>query len=184
MYILNAEERDISRKAKQLKKSGLIPGSVSGSKLDGSLLIQLHQNDVQHLLKEKTTGNKVTLCVKEKKYDVVIKEIGRSPIGNQIEHICFQSMANNEVISSTARIVLINKEKVSNFIQQRIYEIPYRAFSSNLVEITEIDLEGMPAGTYVRVKDLDIARNENVELLIEPESLVLTIDGGRKQRAD
>lgn len=183
MYVLHAEARDKSRNAKQLKKAGLIPGSVYGSDLDGSLLLQLQQSDVRQLLKTKTVGNMVTLCVSEKRYNVVIREVGRSPVGNLIEHVSFQNLNNSEVISSTARIVLLNREKVSSFIQQRLYEIPYRALPSALVEEAEINLEGMQVGTYVRVEDFEIARNDQIELLIDPESLVFTIDGGRKTTA-
>jgi large subunit ribosomal protein L25 len=180
MYVLHAEKRDPGLKAKQLKKTGCIPGSIYGSDIDGSVLIQLHQNDVKQLLKSKAVGNKITLSLKEKNYSVMIKELGRNPLGNQIEHMCFQSLADDEMVTSAARIILLNKEKVTNFIQQRLYEIPYKALPAHLVEATELDLEGMSVDTCVKVEDLDIARNENIELLVEPGSLVLTIVGSRK----
>jgi large subunit ribosomal protein L25 len=175
MYIIKAERRDINMNAKQLKKSGLVPGSVYGSNFDKSLLIQLRQNEVSQLVKTKSKGNKISLNIDGKKYTVMIKEIGRSPVNNQIEHLSFQNLVNNEMVTSTARIMLLNKEKVTNFIQLRMFEIPYRAYPTNLVEQAEIDLEGKPAGTYVRVEDLDIAHNEDIELLVDRESLVLSI---------
>jgi hypothetical protein len=52
------------------------------------------------------------------------------------------------------------------------------------VEEIEIDLEGMPLDTYVRVQDLDIAKNEDIELLVEPDDLVLSIVGSRKPAAE
>lgn len=180
MYILNAEKRDMSINAKRLRRSGMIPGSIYGSNLDEALLIQLHQHEVKQLLKLKSAGNKVSLNIGSQVYVVMIREISRNPIDSQIENISFQSLVNDEMVTSAARIVLLNKEKVTYFIQQRLFEIPYRAYPSNLVEKTEFDLEGKPAGTYVRVEDLDICKNKDIELMADPSCLVLSITGGKK----
>ncbi|NMA24359.1 MAG: 50S ribosomal protein L25 [Clostridiales bacterium] len=184
MSIFHADKRDMNLNARQLKKTGLIPGNIYGGDLDQSLLIHMQQNEVRQLLRSKTTGNKLTLSVDGRKYSVIIKEIGRSPVSGQIEHLSFQALVNSRMVTSAARIVLLNREKVSNFVQQRLFEIPYRAFPSNLVEEIEIDLEGMPLDTYVRVQDLDIAKNEDIELLVEPDDLVLSIVGSRKPVAE
>lgn len=184
MSIFHADKRDMNLNARQLKKTGLIPGNIYGGDLDQSLLIQMQENEARQLLRSKTTGNKLTLSVDGRKYSVIIKEIGRSPVSGQIEHLSFQALVNSRMVTSAARIVLLNREKVSNFVQQRLFEIPYRAFPSNLVEEIEIDLEGMPLDTYVRVQDLDIAKNEDIELLVEPDDLVLSIVGSRKPVAE
>jgi large subunit ribosomal protein L25 len=180
MSIFHAEKRDANMSARQLKKTGLIPGNIYGGDLDQSLLIQLPQSEAKQLLRSKTTGNKLTLSVGGRQYAVIIKEIKRQPASGQIEHLSFQCLDNDKMVASAARIVLLNREKVSNFVQQRLFEIPYKALPSNLVEEIEIDLEGMPVDTYVKVEDLDIAKNEDIELLTEPEGLVLSIVGGRK----
>jgi large subunit ribosomal protein L25 len=183
MEILTAEKRDRSVRAKQLKKAGLIPGNIYGSKLDEPLLIQLRENEVKKLLKTKTAGNTAMLQVEDKRYTVMIKELGKNPVGSRIEHLSLQSLADDRPVTGTARIVLKNREKVSNFIQQHVYEIPHRALPPNLVEETVLDLEGLPAGTSVKVKDLEIAQNDKIELLINPDSLVLSIVGSKKPAA-
>lgn len=184
MSIFHADKRDMNLNARQMKKSGLIPGNIYGGDLDQSLLIQMQQNEARQLLRSKTTGNKLTLSVDGRKYSVIIKEIGRTPVSGQIEHLSFQCLVNSKMVTSAARIVLLNREKVSNFVQQRLFEIPYKALPSNLVEEIEIDLEGMPLDTYVRVQDLEIAGNEDVEILLDPDDLVLSIVGGRKPVAE
>ncbi len=180
MSIFHAEKRNTSMSAKQLKKSGLIPGNIYGGDLKEPLLIQINQNEARQLLRSKTAGNKLTLSVENRKHSVMIKEIGRKPLSDQIEHLSFQSLVSSKIVTSAARVVLLNREKVSNSVQQRLFEIPYRALPSNLVEEIEIDLEGMPLDTYVKIKDLDIYKNEDIELLAEPEDLVVSIVGSRK----
>lgn len=183
MNILHAEKRKPDLSAKQLKKTGLIPGNVYGKNLDGSLLIQLNQNDVRQLLKSKTAGNKLTLSVDGQEYFVLIKDIGRSFMGDKIENLSFQILNKDEKVVGSARVKLLNKEKVSGVIQQRLFTIPYKALPSNLVEEVEIDLKGLPEGTQIRVADLALAQNEDIELLAEPEDLVLSIDS-KKISAD
>jgi len=184
MYVLHAEKRKPNFSAKQIKKQGLIPGNVYGKNLDGSLLIQLNQNDVRRLLKSKTAGNKLTLSVDGQEYFVLMKEIGRSSTGDKIENLSFQVLNKDEKVVSSARVKLLNKEKVSSFINQRLFIIPYRSLPSDMVEEVEIDLEGLPQGTQIKVADLALAKNVNIELLAEPEELVLSIGGGKKKTAD
>lgn len=175
MYTIRAENRNTSLKAKQLRRSGIIPGCIYGSDLEKTLLIQIPQSDVKKLLKSKTKGGKVALEVDGKKIIALLWEISRSPLGNQIENLGFQSLVSDEMVTSTARIILLNKEKIPEFIQQTLFEISYKALPSNLVEQIEIDLEGMKVGSYVRVEDLEIAQNEDIELLTAPDSLVVSI---------
>jgi large subunit ribosomal protein L25 len=112
MYVLHAEKRKPNFSAKQIKKQGLIPGNVYGKNLDGSLLIQLNQNDVRRLLKSKTAGNKLTLSVDGQEYFVLMKEIGRSSTGDKIENLSFQVLNKDEKVVSSARVKLLNKEKI------------------------------------------------------------------------
>ncbi len=179
MYTMHVEKRDTGIKSKQLRNSGFIPGNVYGGGLKESLLIQVPQTEAARLLKEKTAGNTISLLIGKKKYGVMLKEIGRDPASNKLEHLSFQNLDNSKTVATAARVVLLNREKVTNTIQQRLYDIPYKALPSDIVEEIVIDLDGMPVGTYLRVKDLDIAQNPDIELTIDPEDLVLSINESR-----
>jgi large subunit ribosomal protein L25 len=173
MFTLQAEPRSTSLKAKQLRKQGLIPVGLYGGDINKSL--QIKQSEVTRLIKSKTTGGNVLLDVEGEKINAIIREIGRGPVSGKVEHISFQEVNRNELVTNTAQIVLINRDKIPEYIQQVLFEIPYKAIVSKLIETIEIDLDGMKAGTSIKVMDLEIAKNDDIELLIDPDSLVVSI---------
>ena len=175
MFTLQAEPRSTGLKTKHLRKKGLIPSCLYGGDIDTSLLLQITESEVKKLLKTKTKGGKVLLDVEGEKINALLREIGRSPVNGQIEHISFQKLNGNELVTSIAKIVLVNKEKIPVYIQQGLFDISYRAIASKLIEIIEIDLDGMHAGDCIKVKNLDIAKDNDVELLIDSESLVVSL---------
>lgn len=175
MFTLQAEPRSTGLKTKHLRKKGLIPGCLYGGDIDKSLLLQITESEVKKLLKSKTKGGKVLLDVDGEKINALLREIGRSPVNSQIEHISFQKLNGNELVTSTAKIVLINKEKIPVYIQQVLFDISYRAIASKLIEKIEIDLYGMHAGDCIKVKDLNIAKDDDIELLIDSDSLVISL---------
>jgi large subunit ribosomal protein L25 len=180
MSVLKAEKRSGGMKARKLRSAGYVPGCIYGKNLDGSIHIQVRQSELRQALAGKSRGSKLTLSLGSKKLNVLIKDISRDPVTNEIENLQLQNLVSDEVVTSTAKVVLVNKEKITSFIQQRVFEIPYKALPSNMVEEVEIDLEGMNVGSTVKVSDLDIARNKKIELLIDPETLVLSIEQNKR----
>jgi len=175
MFTLQAEPRSIALKAKHLRKKGLIPGCLYGGDIDKSLLLQITESEVKKLLKFKVKGGKVLLDVEGERINALLREIGRNSVNGQIEHISFQKLNSNELVTSTAKIELINKEKMPLYIQQVLFDTPYRTIASKLIEKIEIDLDGMHAGDCIKVKDLDIAKDDDIELLIDSDSLVVSL---------
>ena len=173
MFTLHAEPRSTNLKAKQLRKNGLTPISIYGGSINRSL--QLGKSEATKLFKSKTTGGSLLLYVEGRGIHALIREIGRSPVTGQVEHISFQELNSNELITNTAKVLLVNRDKVPGYIQQVLFEIPYRAPASKLIETVEVDLDGMPAGSIIKIKDLGIAQNEDVEILSDPENLVASI---------
>lgn len=175
MDVLKAEYRDQTIKAKQLRRKGLIPCSIYGITLDESVLIQIPLADLNRFLNRKMKGSTLVIEVGDKKYNVLYKNISREPASQQIEHLEFQHLVADEAINSVVQVVLINKEKNPNMVQQHIEEIPYNALPSHLIEKVTIDLEGMELGASVKIEDLDIAKNEHIKLLIPEDTMILNV---------
>ena len=60
-------------------------------------------------------------------------------------------------------------------LQEDLSEVAYRAFPSALVEKTTLDAAGLKVGDIVHVKDLDIAKNKDIDLKTDPEAVVLSV---------
>ena len=116
------------------------------------------------------------LEVDGKTYDVLIKEIDYDAMKNQVTEIDFQALVSNEKVHSVAEVVLLNHEKVlDGILQQKLEEISYKALPAALVDRVEIDVESMKIGDAVLVKDLAIASNPDIDLMTDPEAVVVTV---------
>ena len=70
---------------------------------------------------------------------------------------------------------MLNHEKVlDGILQQKLEEISYKALPAALVDRVEIDVESMKIGDAVLVKDLAIASNPDIDLMTDPEAVVVS----------
>ena len=72
--------------------------------------------------------------------------------------------------------MLLNHDKVlSGVLQLQLEEIAFQAYPSALVDRVEIDAEALRIGQSVKVKDLSIAKNKEIDLITDPEATVVTL---------
>ena len=180
MFILNAENRNTGLKPKQLRRKGIIPGILYGKDLDKSLSIQFSGAEAARFLKSNSTGSKAELVIGDKKFPALLREATYKPATDELEHLSFQMLLAGEIVTSTARIVLVNRDSVSGMVQQQQSDISYRALPSHLIDRIEIDLDGMKVGASIRISDLDIAKNPDIEILSPLDTTVLSIADPRK----
>lgn len=179
MKNLQAQPRTKKEKAQQLKHAGLLPGSLYGGNSGVTTLIKLKQKDAAGLLKEKSKGSRMTLDINGTPESVLFKNYSLDPVSGRVEHVEFLRLVAGELAEGMAHIVLKNKETVTSQIQLMINAIPHRAIPSQLVDMVEIDLNGMKVGDVVHVRDLDIAKNPGVKLLVDADAMVLNIVDSR-----
>jgi large subunit ribosomal protein L25 len=175
MVTVNAEARDMSLKPNQLRKKGMVPGVLYGKNLEESLSIQFSQAEAARFLKSNSTGSKAQLVIGNKKFSTLLRETKYKPRTGDLQHLSFQALLADELVTSMARIILLNKEKVPGIVHQPQAEVSYRALPSHLVEKIEIDLEGMEIGASMRISDLDIADNPDIEVLSPLDAMVFSI---------
>lgn len=176
MNTLKAETRDMSVKAKRLRREGYVTGNVFGREIEGSIPLKICARDVERLLKTCNKGSRLMLEADGKNYNVLIKEIDYDSMKNQVTEIDFQALVSGEKVHSVAEVVLLNHEKIiEGILQQRLAEIAFQALPDALVDKVEIDVGDMKIGDAVLVKDLPIASAEGIELTTDPEAIVVTV---------
>ncbi len=176
MNTLKAETRDMSVKAKRLRREGYVTGNVFGREIEGSIPLKICARDVERLLKTCNKGSRLMLEADGKNYNVLIKEIDYDSMKNQVTEIDFQALVSGEKVHSVAEIVLLNHEKIiEGILQQRLAEIAFQALPDALVDKVEIDVGDMKIGDAVLVKDLPIASAEGIELTTDPEAIVVIV---------
>ena len=180
MNTLKAEKRDMAIKAKRLRREGYVTGNVFGKEIKGSIPIKLEKSAVDRLLKIHRRGSQVMLDVDGESMDVLLKEINFNPLKGQVDEIDFQALVKGEKVQSVAEVVLENHDKVaSGVLQLLLEEVPYRALPGDLIEKVMVDVGNLKVGDSIKVGDLDMAKNEKVDLLIDPETIIVTVSESR-----
>ena len=95
---------------------------------------------------------------------------------NQVTEIDFQALVSTEKVHSVAEIHLVNLEKLSSGVpQQMLQEISFKALPAALVEKVEVDVGPLKIGDTIRVADLPIAKDKDVDLMTDLDATVVTI---------
>ena len=176
MNTLKAEKRSMDVKAKRLRREGFVTGNVFGKKIEGSIPIKITKKDVDHLLKTENKGSQIMLDIEGESYDVLIKEIDYNALASRVDEIDFQALVSNEKVHSVAEIQLVNHDKVqAGVLQEMLQEISYRALPKDLIDRVKVDVGEMQVGDTIRVKDLEIASRKEIEILSDPESVIVTV---------
>ena len=176
MNTLKAEKRSMDVKAKKLRREGYVVGNVFGREIEGSIPVKMSKKEVDQLLKTDHKGSQIMLDVEGTVYDVLIKDVAFNPLAGIIDEIDFQALVSNQKVHSVAEVVIVNHDKVKEgVLQENLEEIHYKAYPSALVDQVEVDVNGLTVGDTIRVKDLALAKDKDIDLKTDPESVVVTV---------
>ena len=176
MTTLKDEKRSIDVKAKRLRREGFVTGNVFGREIEGSIPVKVVRTELDKVLKTAHKGSQIMLDVEGQQYDVLIKEIDHNPLAGRVDEIDFQALVSNEKVHSVAEVVLLNRDSVvAGVVQENLDEIAYKAYPSALVDKVEVDVSSMKIGDTLRVKDLEIAKDKDIDLITDPEAVVATV---------
>ena len=176
MNTLKAEKRDMSIKAKKLRREGFVTGILFGRELEESIPLKFEKAEIEKLLKVENKGGQVMLEVDGQTYDALIKEVDYNPLKGYVDEIDFQALVSDEKVHSTAEVHLANLDKLAAGVpQQMLHEISFKALPAALVEKVEVDVGDLKVGDTIRVADLPIAKDKDVDLMTDPEATVVTV---------
>ena len=176
MNTLKAEKRSMDVKAKKLRREGYVTGNVFGREMKESVPVKMEKAAVDRLLKACHKGSQVMLDIEGEKMNVLIKDVEFNPLKGQVDEIDFQALVSNEKVHSVAEIVLVNHDKLeAGVLQQHLEEISFRALPSALVDKIMVDVGDMKVGDVIKVKDLAIAQDKDVDLKTDLEAAVVSV---------
>ena len=185
MNTLKAEKRDMTIKAKKLRREGFVTGNLFGREMKESIPLKMEKGAVERLLKDEGKGGRVRLEVEGEAYAALIKEVDYNPLKGWVDEIDFQALVSTEKVHSSAEIHLVNADKLAAGVpQQMLHEVEFKALPAALVEKIELDIGDLKVGDTIRVKDLDIAKDKDVDLSTDLETTVVTVTEVRAAAAD
>ena len=176
MNTLSAEKRDMQIKAKKLRREGFVTGNVFGKNMEGSMPLKIEKKEAERILRTCNKGSQLILTVEGQKMPVLLKEIDYNAMKHEIVEMDFQALVKGEKVHSVAEIVIVNHDKVADgVLQENMEEVNYKAYPSALVDKVEVDVAGLKVGDTIRVKDLSLAKDKDIDIKDDPEAVVLTV---------
>ena len=176
MTTLKVQRRNMGTKAKKLRREGYVTGNLFGKEIEGSIPLQIEKQEAERIERECMKGSQLYLELDGKTYDVLIKEMDYRPMDHQILEMDFQALVKGEKVHSVAEVILLNKEKVTEgVLEQLLEEIAYKATPEELVEKVEIDCAALRLGDTLKVADLDIAKNDKIDLQTDLDAPIVSI---------
>ena len=175
MASLNAKTRDMSKKAKALRREGLITASMCGKDLPESLSLVIDANEATQFMKNHHVGSEATLVVDGKEYDTMIKSADKDHLNTHYLDMTFQHLIATEKVKGVAEIIFLNEDRTNGFLTRDISTVEYKAYPKDIVDKIEIDVSKLPIGTEITVGDLDIAKNADIDVTTPLDSSVLHI---------
>ena len=176
MTTLKVQRRNMETKAKKLRREGYVTGNLFGKEIEGSIPLQIEKQEAERIERECMKGSQLYLELDGKTYDVLIKEMDYRPMDHQILEMDFQALVKGEKVHSVAEVVLLNHDKVkSGVVELLLEEISYEALPEKLVEKVEIDCATLRLGDTLKVADLDIAKNDKIDLQTDLDAPIVSI---------
>lgn len=195
---LLAKKRDIiGKKVRHLRKEGWIPG-VLYKKGEENILLQLNKKDLQKVL-HTSLGSNVLISLKIEKdtssgkktksqdaKTVIIKEIQKDPLSDEILHIDFQQISLTEKIVVNVPISLtgeaIGVKRDGGVLEHILWELQIECLPTEIPEKIEVDISKLEIGQSLFVKDLDLPKG--LRIINSPEQMIVTIGAPKEEKME
>jgi large subunit ribosomal protein L25 len=167
-----------SGSAKKLRKEKLVPGIVY-SKGDETRHVQVDQIDFIKVFRIVGTSSLMELEVDGEVLPVIVKTVQRDPVKGDVIHIDFQKLDMKQKIKITVPVHLLHRDSIKiqpSVLMQMLDTIDIECLPGDIPESVGIDVSEMDFETPLYVKDLDIMKEDNVEVLTDPESIICTLN--------
>jgi large subunit ribosomal protein L25 len=175
---LQAEPRAGSGKgpARRLRATGRVPATLYGHGVDPTA-IHVSAQDLLHLFHQ-TGGASVLVDLKfdGQEHLTIVREVQRDHIHNRFIHVDFMAVRRDQQIVVNIELHEIGQAAGVNaggVVEHHLREVEVRCLPVNVPERIEFDITHLGLNTSVRVSDL--VPPEGVEILTDPDTMVLAI---------
>ncbi len=168
----------LGKKVKSLRRNGVIPAVVYGGK-EGSVPIELDLKEFSKIFKTAGETTLIKFLVDDEKFkNVLIHDISRDPITEEINHVDFYEVKMDEKIIAEVPLIFIGDAPavidLGGVLVKATQELKVRALPSDLPHQIEVDVSQLKTfDDNILVKDIKLLKN--VEILENLETSVATV---------
>ena len=175
---LEAQKREASGKgaARGMRRAGHIPGVLYGRKNE-VIPIQIDTRGFQDFLQNYGENAFINLEIADHGTEnVMVKEIQRDPVSNQLLHTDLLRISMDEPITAAATIVLVGS--APGIQEGGILEFPHRQLTLHCLPTVlpeEIEVNISELGIDDRLSVADISLPEEIEILDDPHTRIVAV---------
>lgn len=179
-YSLNAAFRaDIGKnKVDKLRNQGFIPGVIYHKDKE-SESVQVKALEFAKVYEGAGVSALVDLMVDGDKRVVLIQDIQKHPFREDIIHVDFLEVRMDEKLKVVVPVVLLNRDEIveqPSVLNQMLDEVEVECYPAYIPQTAEVDVRELKIGDVVTVADLDIAKMDEVEILVDLEEAVASLN--------
>lgn len=170
---------------RRLRRDGQIPGVVYGKSEQEPLPVAVNAQDLQSVLKTNAHAIVELQIDGYGKRNVLIADLQRDHLTQQVLHIDFHTIRLDEIIRSSVRLEVSGKsegEKEGGMLQLVLHELEVECLPKNLPDSIVLDVSGLQIGDTLIAADLKLP--EGVKTTVDPETVVVAILAPQKETAD
>lgn len=166
-----------SNKVNKLRVEKLIPGVIY-KRGEETKSLQVDARDFQLTFRNAGTTSVIDLDLDGENHSVIVKDVQRHPVRNEILHIDFQELDMTEELRVLIPIHLMGRDEIHvqpSVLTQLLNEIEVQCLPGNIPNSADVDVSGMTFADPLFVSDLDLAKDENVTILTEADTVICTL---------
>ena len=187
---MNKEETSMAIKLQIEKRSGIgknkvdkirneemIPAIIY-AKAEENILAKVDAREFMKVFRQAGSSTLIELEVDGEKLPVIVKDVQRHPVKNHVIHIDFQKLNMKEKVRITVPVVLVNRDTIKlqpSVLMQLLDQVDVECLPAHMPNTADVDVEDMDFTTPMLVKDLDIAKDENITILRDLDDVVCTL---------
>ncbi len=158
-----------------------IPAIIYSKNQQTIPIILDHNKILQTICNKSFYTNIITLCINEKKYSVLFKEIQRHPYKKTILHIDFILIKETDNINIKIPLNFVNNNKspaikAGGIILQKIKSISITCNVKNIPKLINIDLSNIKLNQIIYLYDIILQKNIKISKLNKSNFPVFSIN--------
>lgn len=177
--VLTAEKRQPTTKGAihAMRRQGRVPGVAYGDN-EGPVTLSVDERSLQAALRSERGRNAlITLQIDGGSHAVLVKDLQRHPITRAFRHVDFQRVSLKKKIETLVPVHTKGEApgvKVGGGILEHVVrEIRVRCLPSDIPASLDVDVSALQIGQGFKAKD--IAAPTGVELILDPEAVILHV---------
>jgi large subunit ribosomal protein L25 len=156
--------------ARRIRRAHKVPAVLYGH---GTAPIHISLPGHETLLALRTANALLSIEVNGSSQLALPKQVQRDPLKHTIEHVDLVLVRRGEKVTVDVRVQVEGEAAPETLVVVDHNSIPIEAEATNIPQQIVVSVEGLPAGTQILARDLQLPQGSSVDL--DPETLIVNV---------